>query len=57
MGELHLQIYVERMKREYDCDTITGMPQVRDRDGATRNTDNSHLQHVYMCSLSHWLIS
>ena len=28
MGELHLDVYVERMKREYKAEVKTGMPQV-----------------------------
>lgn len=28
MGELHLEIYLERMKREYNVETISGKPQV-----------------------------
>ena len=27
MGELHLEIYVERMKREYQCECTTGAPK------------------------------
>ena len=32
MGELHLEIYVERLLREYDCDTVTGAPKVSYRE-------------------------
>lgn len=32
MGELHLEIYVERMKREYNCECTTGMPRVAIRE-------------------------
>ena len=28
MGELHLEIYVERMRREYNVDCTTGKPRV-----------------------------
>jgi elongation factor G len=35
MGELHLEIYVERMKREYGIDAVTGKPQVAYRETIT----------------------
>lgn len=38
MGELHLEIYVERMKREYGIDCVTGKPQVAYREAITAPT-------------------
>lgn len=35
MGELHLDIYVERMKREYGVETTIGRPQVAYREAIT----------------------
>ncbi|SCV99713.1 LAFE_0B00870g1_1 [Lachancea fermentati] len=39
MGELHLEIYVERMKREYNVDCVTGKPQVSYRESITIPAD------------------
>ncbi len=36
MGELHLEVYVERMKREYKAEVTTGQPQVAYREAVTR---------------------
>jgi elongation factor G len=42
MGELHLEIYIERMKREFACEVIAGKPQV-----AYRETLNQRGEYNY----------
>jgi len=37
MGELHLEVYVERMRREYKAEVEVGRPQVAYREALTRN--------------------
>ena len=43
MGELHLDIYVERMRREYKVDCVTGQPQVAYRETMTEKVNFDHL--------------
>jgi len=44
MGELHLEIYIERMKREYSVDCVTGQPNVNYKEaiGAKKEFDWTH---------------
>lgn len=39
MGELHLDVYIERMKREYKVEVTTGRPQVAYRETITTRAD------------------
>lgn len=43
MGELHLEIYVERLRREYRVECITGQPRVAYRETITRRADFDYL--------------
>jgi elongation factor G len=39
MGELHLEVYIERMKREYKAEVVTSPPVVAYRETITRKTE------------------
>lgn len=39
MGELHLEIIVDRMKREYKVEVDTGKPQVAYREAITQKAE------------------
>lgn len=39
MGELHLEVYVERIKREYQCEVTVGAPQVAYRETITQRAE------------------
>ncbi len=39
MGELHLEVYIERMKREYQADVEVGVPRVAYRETITQKAD------------------
>ena len=39
MGELHLEVYVERMRREYSAEVTTGAPRVAYRETITRRAE------------------
>ncbi len=43
MGELHLDVYVERMRREYSAAVETGAPQVAYREAISRRADFDYL--------------
>jgi elongation factor G len=42
MGELHLDVYVERIRREYKVDVIVGAPKVSYREKPTTAVDFNH---------------
>jgi elongation factor G len=43
MGELHLDVYVERMKREYGAEVETGAPQVAYREAISRRAEFNYI--------------
>ena len=42
MGELHLEIYLERIKREYNCEVNVGRPKVAFREAITQRADYNY---------------
>ncbi|WP_434045509.1 MULTISPECIES: elongation factor G [Sorangium] len=42
MGELHLDVYIERMKREYAAEVVTSPPRVAYRETITRRVDYTY---------------
>nr|MEE4268865.1 elongation factor G [Candidatus Krumholzibacteria bacterium] len=42
MGELHLEVYIERIKREFGAEVTTGAPQVKYRETLTRAIEFSY---------------
>uniref|UniRef100_A0A7S3V7Q9 Elongation factor G, mitochondrial n=1 Tax=Chaetoceros debilis TaxID=122233 RepID=A0A7S3V7Q9_9STRA len=43
MGELHLEVYIERMKREYSVEVISGAPDVNYKETIAMKTEFSYL--------------
>jgi elongation factor G len=43
MGELHLEVYVERMRREYKAEVETGQPQVAYRETITQSAEFNYI--------------
>ena len=43
MGELHLEVYVERMKREYGAEVETGVPQVSYRETISQRAEFNYV--------------
>ncbi|MGE0491048.1 MAG: elongation factor G [Vulcanimicrobiota bacterium] len=39
MGELHIEVYIERIKREYDCEVTVGAPQVAYREAISSRVE------------------
>ena len=42
MGELHLEVYVERIRREYNCEVEVGAPKVSYREAGTLPYEYDH---------------
>jgi elongation factor G len=48
MGELHLEVYVERMKREYKAEVEVGQPEVAYREAITARADFNYTHKKQM---------
>ena len=46
MGELHLEVLVDRMMREFNVEATVGKPQVAYRETVTKNVDGYQYSHV-----------
>jgi elongation factor G len=46
MGELHLEILVDRMQREFNVDATVGKPQVAYRETITHKVDTVEYRHI-----------
>ena len=46
MGELHLEILVDRMQREFNVDATVGKPQVAYRETITKAVDTVEYRHI-----------
>ncbi|MCL4110353.1 UNVERIFIED_CONTAM: hypothetical protein GTU68_027744 [Idotea baltica] len=42
MGQLHLDVYIERIKREYKCECIIGEPRVSYKERPTKRVEFNH---------------
>ncbi len=42
MGELHLEVYIERMRREYNAEVEVGAPRVSYREAPTQTSEYNH---------------
>lgn len=42
MGQLHLDVYIERIKREYKCECVIGEPRVAYRETPTKPVEFNH---------------
>ncbi len=42
MGQLHLEVYIERIRREYRCEVMVGEPKVAYKEMPTRQVEFNH---------------